>query len=806
MTTTLVDHLRGLPDDQLGALFTLRPDLATPVPADIVALATRAQGRISVARALDGLDRLTLEIIDALRLIRGDQPTASVPAVFPLAAEAGAKPDHVNRAVDALRARCLVFGPDDMVRMAPALDDLLSAYPAGLGRPAAELDPAAAELAADPARLRRTLLSAPPEARAVLDRLAGPLPVGAVRGPLRTGPTTGPTTGAADTAVRWSVEHHLLVAIGDGLVELPREVGLLLRRDTGPLGALHPEPPAVAALPRPGADQAGAGQALEAVRHLDALLHALAVAPAPVLRSGGLGVRDLRRIARETGVAETVAVLLLEIGYSAGLVAVADTPSRGVTAVWLPTTAFDGWRREPSAAQWATLARAWLTTTRAPALVAERDERDRPITALSPDAERLAAPAIRRAVLAVLADLPSGSGADPEAVLDRLAWLVPRRLGRPETPTGNFAVARATLIEAAHLGVTGLGALTGFGRELLADPDRADDDPLGIHAVADAPRDPMLAMLTAVMPASVDHVVVQADLTVVVPGPPDADLAAQLALVADAESRGGASVYRITEQSLRRALAAGLAGEDIHDLLRQRSRTPLPQGLTYLIDDMARRHGGLRVGTAGAYLRCDDETLLAEVIADRRLTVLGLRRLAPTVLATAAGPNRMLDMLRDAGYSPVLEDATGAAVLTRPTVLRAPAAPPVRPGHPAEAGRGGLGGPRLAAIVEQVRIGDRLARSSRRALANRAQPGLVATSVGPDSPHQPHTEMLAVLRDAVRTRARIWIGYVNSQAETVSRLVRPMTISAGYLRAEDERGETLHTFALHRITSARAEK
>src|SRR5919204_7070182 len=82
MSVTLADHLRALPDHELAALVTLRPDLVVPVPADLSALAVRAQSRLSVARALDGLDRFTLEILDALRLARGaaDRSAAGGPA------------------------------------------------------------------------------------------------------------------------------------------------------------------------------------------------------------------------------------------------------------------------------------------------------------------------------------------------------------------------------------------------------------------------------------------------------------------------------------------------------------------------------------------------------------------------------------------------------------------------------------------------------------------------------------------------------------------------------------------------------
>lgn len=160
------------------------------------------------------------------------------------------------------------------------------------------------------------------------------------------------------------------------------------------------------------------------------------------------------------------------------------------------------------------------------------------------------------------------------------------------------------LAEAATLGVTGLGALTSYGRLLLADVTAADerggDDPLGLRSDAESgDATNAVRALDALLPAPVDHFLVQADLTVVVPGPPDPALAAELEVVAEHESAGGASVHRVTPASVRRALDAGYSADDLHALFRGRSRTPVPQGLSYLVDDVARKHGGLRVGSAG---------------------------------------------------------------------------------------------------------------------------------------------------------------------------------------------------------------
>ncbi|KUL32322.1 helicase-associated domain-containing protein [Actinoplanes awajinensis] len=795
MATTFADQLRSLPDEALGALLQLRPDLVVPVPADISALAVRAQSRGSVARCLDGLDEFTLTILDAARVTRAaDTALTSADAILELAS--GVPADDVRAAIDRLRTRFLLHGPPEALQVVGAVDEVTSAYPAGLGRPADYLDPHTAALVADRAKLRRTVLAAPPGARAVLDRLAAGPPVGALGRETKAEP------------IRWLVDQHILVPISEAgraprpdgdLVELPREVGLLLRRDTGPLGVLRPDPPLPAAPMRDpkAVDSAGAGQTMEAVRATEAVLEALATEPAALLKTGGLGVRDLKRLAKAAGVDESGAALLVEVAYAAGLLGESETSVSkapgAVQDIFLPTVAYDMWRAAGTAYRWTVLARAWLTMTRQPGLVGKRDERDRPINALAPDAERAGAPQARREALDALLALEPGATPAVDDLLALLAWQTPRRArGREVGHRDGYAGA-------AQLGITGLGALTSYGKLMLSDHEPTESDPLGLHP-EDASADAVRA-LDHLLPAPVDHILVQADLTVVVPGPPEPELAAELDAIAEPESAGGASVFRVTPASVRRALDVGYTAADLHSVFRRRSRTPVPQTLEYLIDDAARKHGGLRSGSAGSYLRSDDEALLAEVLADKRLNVLDLRRIAPTVLVSPRPVARLLGALRESGFAPVAEDAGGTAVLTRPKTRRAPTRTPriVEPSGPPT-----LLGPRLAGVVEQLRRGDIATRAARRApitvraAQGQAVPGLTAV--------QQHSQAMAVLQQAVRDRVKVWVGYVDSHGATLSRLVRPVSLSAGYLRAEDERGESLHTFALHRITAAVTEE
>ncbi|WP_369268593.1 helicase-associated domain-containing protein, partial [Streptomyces harbinensis] len=169
-------------------------------------------------------------------------------------------------------------------------------------------------------------------------------------------------------------------------------------------------------------------------------------------------------------------------------------------------------------------------------------------------------------------------------------------------------------------------------------------------------------LLAPLLPEELDHFLLQADLTAVAPGPLSREPAQAMALIADIESKGGATVYRFTPASVRRALDAGWTPDALHGFLAEHSRTPVPQPLTYLVDDVARRHGRLRVGVAAGYLRCEDEALLTQVLADRRAEQLRLRRIAPTVVISGAPPEILLARLRELGLAPAAESAEGAVV------------------------------------------------------------------------------------------------------------------------------------------------
>jgi hypothetical protein len=307
------------------------------------------------------------------------------------------------------------------------------------------------------------------------------------------------------------------------------------------------------------------------------------------------------------------------------------------------------------------------------------------------------------------------------------------------------------------------------------------------QAVASATAARLLAPL---LPEPLDHVLLQADLTAVAPGPLQRPLADMLDVLADVESKGGATVYRFTPGSVRRALDSGRTASDLHAFLTAHSRTPVPQPLAYLIDDVARRHGHLRVGAASAYVRCDDDALLNEIMADKRASGLRLRRLAPTVLATQADPASLLDGLRAMGFAPAAESAEGDVLITRALAHRTPprtAPEPVPDGPPAPDAT------LLNAAIRAIRAGDLASTTPRKPTTN------PATSSG-ELPRTSAAETLATMQAAVLTGETLWIGYVNAEGSATQRVIAPIRVEGGFVTAYDHTADEVRTYPLHRVT------
>ncbi|GAB3249742.1 helicase-associated domain-containing protein [Nocardioides dilutus] len=751
---SLAGQLRSWPDERLSRLLSERPDLATPAPHDSAQLASRAATRSSILRALDQLTRAELAVLDALVLTGRSSVTR-------LQALVNADASVVAAAVDRLLELALAWESTGGLRALTGVADGLVGGPeqgvSGL-RPFTDPPPPATAVAES-----LGALSAP--ARALLDHVV------AAGGEATTGSarvTVLPEDAA--TPAEELLSRRLLVARTPGTAVVPGEVGVAVRG-----GRTTAEPvddtPLLATGTRDAAqvDRAAAGAAFEAVRRVELLLDRWGASPPSALRSGGLGVRDLKATATALHLDEPTVALLVETAAGAGLVTtVADGSGN---PVWLPTDLFDAWVLRPTAERWTSLARVWLESPRMPGLVGSRDPAGKAWNALAPELAAVHMPETRRMTLAALEGLPPGEvlapGTGIPSVVALLSWQRPRR------PRLRADQVLWTLTEAALLGVTGLDGLASYARLLLTDDDAA-----------------ARKTLSALLPQPVEHVLLQADLTAVAPGPLESALARKLQLVAEVESRGGGAVYRFTPSSVRRALDIGWTATELHEFLASVSRTPVPQPLEYLVDDTARTFGTIRVGHAEAYLRADDETALTELLHHPQSAGLGLRRLAPTVLTSTTPIDVLLPRLRDLGAAPVVEAGDGTVHVARPDLRRARTPREHRQGQGplgVDAARAARRTAAVASVVTAIRAGDRAAAS---------RPTGRETASTPSG-------SLAALRDAAEVGAVVVISYVDNQGTRTERVVEPVSVEGGVLTAHDHRTDDTRTFAVHRITTVR---
>ncbi|MEV4477005.1 helicase-associated domain-containing protein [Nonomuraea sp. NPDC049504] len=664
MEDHLLGWLRTLDEDRLGRILANRPDaIAAPWPRRLDTLAQRLGNGFAVMETLRRLPLPCLQLAEAALAMT--RPTPGSLARF---LNRGA--EDVTPWLEHLCDHALAWpGDDDVIHFAEGVtrywsaplslgeplehylnswsisNDALHALARSLGLPAQgnkrRTIARVIETLSDAERLRTLIAGAPTGTVPLLDRFAWDGPALDV---------DGGTFVTPGTPEKWCADHGLLFRPSWHVAEIPREVAIRLR-GPGYHPPYRPEAPEIATIPvdPEEVDHLMTLAAPHVVERCAALLDNTSKTPLPLLKTGGVGVREVRRVAKETGCDEDETRLLLEICAVARLLAW-DEPSGGM----IPTERFDRWRLDEGSARLRVLLAAWWRMERSS--LRKIDGKYGTVLGDDPIGGTLAE--IRRAVLSVLAGLPAGTAyADRDSLIGGVHWHAPLldvRLLRSCAP--------AVLDEARLLGLLANNALTDLGRALAgltARPGDENDD-----AVPMVEHDPMLAEAATRALASVRRsALFGPDLTAVVTGPPSAELAALLDRTAERESRGAASVWRFTTESVRRALDQGYEADTLLDELA--AVGTIPQPLEYLVRDTARRHGEVTVTTVGCVVQATDTALLAEIAAHRRLGRLGLRLLAPTVLVSRAPADRTLSALREVGYSPVPVSDTGEITIHR---------------------------------------------------------------------------------------------------------------------------------------------
>ena len=706
---TFADELRARSDEDLASLFQYRPDLLSPVPNDFSSLAARASSTPSLVRALDCLNLWHYQIIEAACLL---------PEPFKKSELMLITSEETAFALDYLWQMGLLYKEGNNFRTLTNLKLLFGNEPAGLGPVSV-------------GKVDFSKLKDIPKASAdVLTKLTWGPPRGAITNIKKPG-----------SAIGWLLENNILVALDSHTVALPREFGIKLRG-----GKIHKELITKAGdlvgkkIEQKQIDLAAIANISTILRWCEELLHNLSDEPPTALRNGGVGVRDLKRIAEHLGVDEVCAGFVAELCYLGGLVVI--DPDDQI----LPTSAFDIWLTKSAEERWYSLVVLWLDTSRVSGLIGKVIDKN--IAPLGPELDRAGASLIRRTTLKVL--LENLKTAPQLASLQKIVrWWNPQR--------ANDDFVEWNLREAEWLGITGQGGLSTFGSNLLT-----EEAVLGVETS---------------LPKPVDHILIQADNSAVAPGPLTAELSAEMGTIADIESRGGATVYRFSEASIRRGLDHGKTGDQIRSFLIKTSKTPMPQPLDYLITDVAKRHGKLRVGSAHTYIRCEDEGLVQQILHDKNCEHLRLRKIATQVLVTDLELTEVINELREFGYLPAAENASGV-LLSQPNLRRAKSRPkPPRIISELTSPKEGI----ILSAVKAIRAGER---------SRKVEPIVSGTS---------SNETLALINQYISQKRTLIISYADNNGGVSNRIIEPISISLGTLTARDETTGEQVQFRIPRI-------
>ncbi len=661
----LARHLRSWSAAELTRLLESRPDLLPASDRGLEAMARKAGTVTSLGRVLVGADVGMLVVAEALVAIQPatvDELDRVLGTNDPLA---------IVDAVERLRNHGVVVVEDGIVhpvgaladllhrplRLGPSFEELADHLPPGaLERLAADTRAeggqrsptirAVARRLRDPAVLAELLDTAPHAAAELLAELS------ASRSPAIDLPAGhGYRTPPADDPLGWLLARGLVIAVNERGAELPRDIVIATHADGLAPGAML-RPVELEPLPGLDADRVagtGADRAGQTLDRAEALLRLAARREISVRRSGGIGPREIGRLGRSIGAEPTEVVRLLELLATARLVRIDGTSlaERELAGRW--------WTMSRPR-RFLVLVRAWIAADHflsrglepadGPDGASGSGSRSGSAGGQGPVAlgasEPVAASAAARAVaIATMARLAPGQAWDGDQLATAIVWQAPNLWG-PGQPPPEQLVAW-TVAEAELLGLAAEDAPTPL---LLA---LADDDETAVDAAA-----------TAMVADDQRTVVLQGDLTALSLGPLDPSVAGPLEQMTERDTAGEAATptFRFTEASVRRALDAGWTAASLTAFLEEHALAGVPQPLQYLVDDVARRHGSVKVQAASTVIVTDDDVGAVEIASHRRAGALGLRLIAPTVLISALDPVTVTEGLRAAGFLPVLQGDT----------------------------------------------------------------------------------------------------------------------------------------------------
>ena len=275
-------------------------------------------------------------------------------------------------------------------------------------------------------------------------------------------------------------------------------------------------------------------------------------------------------------------------------------------------------------------------------------------------------------------------------------------------------------------------------------------------------------LLAAHLPETSERLLIQADLTIVAPGPLPTSVEIELRKFAETEQVSMASTYRINALTISHGLETGLSEASIRDLLLRLSGKELPQPVDYLLREAVGRFGRLTIaegpGEARSIISSSDPILLTEIVSESKLKPFSIRRTPEGDLFSRFEPEVIYFGLREAGFSAIRVNASGGVISPRTVATRT----------------------NTLTVISSVRSDlERLREHDER----------IGTEPGDD-------DLVRQIEFALKNRSKLLITATDRNGQALEFLLEPKNLSNGRLRGIDTRAEIERTLPLERITNA----
>ncbi|WP_420097923.1 helicase-associated domain-containing protein [Corynebacterium sp.] len=496
-------------------------------------------------------------------------------------------------------------------------------------------------------------------------------------------------------------------------------------------------------------DATAVARVVETVRLVADVLEQIGRTPVRPLNAGGVGVREIARLSKALGLDAALVSDTLVLCRHADLVAVglpvpAPQDVVGAGEFWSLTERGATYLSAPLSRRWAMLVAGWRHSPHSPWLTRDEDT-DAHLLQESLDAPETAA------LRGVVAD----SGVVPTA---EELWRL-----RPSVAAVTSVLAVDSVRDECV--ILGLSA------------DGHPSSAAGALAVTDpSDEDGLTAALAAILPDPVRMLIVQADMTILAPGLLDGDTEATLRTFADVESTGMASVWRVTRESMQRAVEHGETAEGIEDFLAGMA-PDVPQSLWYLIQDTFRTHrpdAPVVGSTAASVLTAPDEKSMAAIMDTDAAAETGLRLLSPTVAASSVQLSLVVEALEDEGVTISVDGDSGAGRATAAPVFSTVP-------DPERAG------------TDFDRVADQLAGAVEGFRRTRQDEEDESGHSGETTRVREPRAIMTALRQAYDAGTSVEIGYVDAAGSAVHEWISVVTMSpVSIIGVTDAGGQSLH--------------